>query len=916
MILGLTFKQSIKYMALPGILPRLRELFGSGFSHIAFFMALVYGAVRLLPQNHPYLLPANIGRFNVLHVMSEAANNLTLSTKNIDQAILFFTILLGFAIGLVQIALLGVSLFANPSLAAGPVSVFTTEFPKQDLAFMFMDMVFGVPDVFNSCVASFDCTDINNNPISGVSNNWMLQQLGFPFPVHYALHNMIRIYNTGLIIVALFITLYFVTTVVLETAQTGTPFGKRFNKVWAPLRLVVAFGLLMPLGIGLNSSQYIVLYAAKMGSGFATNGWNKFNDTLIKESMNGTSELLGSKERKIIATPKIPEVTGLLQFMYTAYTCKMIEKESNGTNIEPYIVRDPLDGVSYMKTEGLDYKDMVKFANGDTQVIIRFGTHGDSSEHKHNKGHVIPTCGELVLKLTDPRLPAANDAERKREKGKYSSKGTETMQRYYWYIINELWFTTFRLSPPADTDIDEDRNDLQLYYNNDVQAAMLDPSLQSLETRINSTKGAINEQAEDGRWVMDTGVRQKGWAAAGIWYNRIAEMNGAITAAVLNIPTPTRYPMVMEEVFMAKRQKVQNPKTMERYNPEIGDNKFIKLARSEDLPKAKKLWRAFHFWNIDGASTTPATGNAFVDAINTLLGTDGLINMRKNADVHPLAQLVAVGRSLIESSIRNLGNATILAAGGAAASTVDNFFGNVASLGVGFTVKVAMLGMTIGFVLFYIVPFMPFIYFFFAVGGWVKGIFEALLGAPLWALAHLRIDGNGLPGSAAVDGYFLILEVFLRPLLTIFGLIASISIFSALVSVLNQTWDLVITNLGGLDMRGALVDTGNATKETLVEQPGFIRGAVDQFFFTVVYAIIVYMMGMASFKLIDNVPNNILRWMGKSVAAFNDKNENPAEAMAGKASMGANQVLEQAGGGIEGSLSQVAKLGNKPPGAR
>ena len=41
----------------------------------------------------------------------------------------------------------------------------------------------------------------------------------------------------------------------------------------------------------------------------------------------------------------------------------------------------------------------------------------------------------------------------------------------------------------------------------------------------------------------------------------------------------------------------------------------------------------------------------------------------------------------------------------------------------------------------------------------LRGMTELLVGAPLWALAHLRIDGNGLPGETASNGYFLIFEI-------------------------------------------------------------------------------------------------------------------------------------------------------------
>jgi conjugal transfer/type IV secretion protein DotA/TraY len=223
---------------------------------------------------------------------------------------------------------------------------------------------------------------------------------------------------------------------------------------------------------------------------------------------------------------------------------------------------------------------------------------------------------------------------------------------------------------------------------------------------------------------------------------------------------------------------------------------------------------------------------------------------------------------------------------------------------LGVFMMVAMLGMTIGFVLFYVLPFLPFIYFFFAVGGWIKGIFEAMVGAPLWALAHLRIDGNGLPGQAAVAGYFLIFEIFVRPILIIFGFLASISIFSALVLMLNETWDIVMSNLSGFDK--------NCQIEGATESPGCavslidtMRGPVDEFFYTIMYTIIVYMMGMSSFKLIDLIPNNILRWMGQSVSTFNDQREDAAQGLTGTATIGAQTAVGQVGDGLQTGLTKL-----------
>jgi hypothetical protein len=85
-------------------------------------------------------------------------------------------------------------------------------------------------------------------------------------------------------------------------------------------------------------------------------------------------------------------------------------------------------------------------------------------------------------------------------------------------------------------------------------------------------------------------------------------------------------------------------------------------------------------------------------------------------------------------------------------------------------------------------------------------------------------------------------------------------IFSALASTLNQIFDLVLSNLTGFDCSdckgGAAAGTGMKYK----------RGVVDEFFFTAVYTIIIYMMATSSFKMIDQIPGNMMRWFGSRAA--------------------------------------------------
>ena len=186
-------------------------------------------------------------------------------------------------------------------------------------------------------------------------------------------------------------------------------------------------------------------------------------------------------------------------------------------------------------------------------------------------------------------------------------------------------------------------------------------------------------------------------------------------------------------------------------------------------------------------------------------------------------------------------------------------------------------------------------------------IFEAMVGAPLWALAHLRLDGEGLPGDSAMNGYYLIFEIFLRPVLSVFGLVAAMIIFTAQVRVLHFIWPIVISNAAGIEEASAVATNsgpgfGTNTGVGRVEIP---RGPVDQFFFTVIYTIIVYMMAIASFKLIDRIPDNILRFMGAGVSTFSDINADPTEGLTRYAAFGGLTVGQQLSGAAQQGSAEL-----------
>lgn len=871
--MNITVGKTLKYTLMPEFVPRIGSLFFSGFRHIALYMAYLYAGLRLLPANHPYLRPENIGRFGIRNVMTEAANNLVFDKKHADQVLLYFTLLAGIVLLFLQFALLFIALLvpdAHAGFGAYVANFFQTPLPTYDIAFMMLDYVFGIPGLYNSCVAQ----GIACVPPSGLS--WSIPTVipAFPSAVHEAMHLLVEFYNTGILVVGLIILLYFVVTIVAETAVTGTPFGKRFNRLWMPLRLIFAVALLVPILNGFNLAQVMTLRVAKWGSSLATNGWNQYSSVLTGTTLLGDPNTL-------VATPNSPEVNSLLEFMFVARACMRAELIMHDKDVRPYLVKDDTAPLELMPTnfgnalayfENSDF--LIRFGEIDPNVTANGAAGANPDFYIKEKGYVQPTCGQVVFNIQDVEEP-----------------GGLTIQEAYYQLVKDLW-----------TDALND-----FYANNIVLRTLPDagkdpfalvPDRSYVDLTIAFFQGEVDSAISAGvasaitnpKWF--TTYNPYGWGGAAIWYNKVAQLNGSIYSSAFSLPKANRYPEVMELIKKQRGQYDHLVSPTTQYAPYLSDKDQIEFRKGSEEYIAIALYQAQRTW-LD-PTDQEVEDNPFLDTVSLIFGLDGLFSMSDNPNIHPLAQLVGVGRSLMEHTV----NALALGTGSAVASRIfdKSGLGTVSKLAADTFFQVAMIGGILGFILFYVIPFMPFIYFFFALGGWVKCIFEAVVAMPLFALAHIRIDGEGLPGPVAMNGYFLLLEILIRPILIIFGLIAALMIYAAQVRVLHEIWPLIVSNLAGFDKDGMPV-TGTGSIE-------YLRNEVDMLFHTVLYAIIVYMLGIANFKLVDLIPNFILRWMNAGVSTFSEKTQDPAGSVVRNMFYGSQMVVGQTSGAFMGLLGR------------
>ena len=953
---GISAGKAIGCVALPRVIPRVKALFFSGFSTLAYFIALTYAMVRLLPEGHPYLDTRNIGKYGVRHVIAAALHDLKFAWKNIDQILVFFAVMAGSA-G-VMLFIVAIFMFA----AFSPVyamSYVTTNAPALDVAFMMLDKVFGIPGLFNS--------EVGTN---------FAKYGPFPNNFHIGMRGLFQFYSMGLFLLSVFVFLYYVVVVVSETALTGTPFGRRFDNFWVPLRIGLGLALLMPGFGGLNSAQYIVLYAAKYGSGLATNTWISYN-------FYAGDNPMGTTNSELVARPAMPDYSQLIKDLILIRGCMemnmigafftiplsapesfygVTEYMVKGTTSQPLLdqppgtwVRTPPRspvGVALGIPFAITYdnlttfnKAMTFYNGGDIRIVL--GTHS-SDLYENSEGFVYPHCGEIIIPVTSQNPESLYVAEGYMAAivrilygiGRSTATNPPDSNLYElgmgiasaksFYQSSNSWKRYMQTTYSRDERcyFDSDADDIDEFPRGATALPQLGKCMDPVPplywasaiaryqeafewaalTGYDYLTGEITEDLDfsigdvyyqsiggTNPLLMNGDILRYGWGGAGLWYNKIAEVNGALMSAIGSAPYVVKYPDVMEKI---KEQRLKNDSKVETsgcevYNPNKSGETSVNMPdgrnafSSESALALYTLCNEIHTnelirpvkedsgGNFVSYSRADKSPNFLVNIINSMFGANTFFNILENRTVNPMSMLVNLGKTLIDKAIFNF-----------AAATGTSVIGGLNQMGPGSTdvgfahltqaashlshafVIIGSMALTSGFILFYVLPLLPFMYFFFAVGTWVKSIFEAMVGVPLWALAHLSLKGPGLTGSTAIFGYGLILEIFIRPVLTVFALVSSFAVFSAMVVMLNTTFDLVLTNVFGADMK-VVIDSANGTADPSLQKTlSNMRDVFDQFMFTLMYIILVYIIGTGCFKLIDQIPEGIMRWSGVGVKTW------------------------------------------------
>ncbi len=708
------------------------------------------------------------------------------------------------------------------------------------------------------------------------------------------LRGMMEFYSKAMLVFASLMLLYHVVNIVISSAWSGKPLDGA-DQIWAPLRLVLAIGLLVPLSTGMNSAQYGVLQIAKIGSGLASNVWAAAAAVLAPPT---TGDLPFTPSARMAQMVHDMTMIRLCQTQMNEDTLFVSSGDGNmltGTGAE--VVR------GFPNWFGQENKQQIKYGAGSNQTLC--GSISWPVPNASASAASAPPGTEAIMAARTTILTAIDEHFRKIDDAVCAFANTVFIDR--WAAARNItppgklvdnmydssgWNSTYLFNSMDDP---RARNKCNPKYeaNVEVAATKVKEAIAAYDTAV---KAAANTAYRAVMTRIASDLSQPdplGWMAAGSRYMRIAMAQKQIHDIADASPTVQVGNIFTQEVN--RNQLSENngdgvPRNQKRFlrsvrgmdsqdgvtgNTNYSSTIIAALQRAyglnqpnppaltgvvADLPALQPKTYEPQASMVSQAGDVAGPLQLVIDGLSAVLSVDRdtftKLIVPNMAD--PLPNLFAFGHALYWISI------TLMLA-----SIIPGV------LGITLVIGPMLFPIAIGLAFF--LPLLPMIRFFSATLAWLMAVLEALIGMPLFALAHLSPKGQGIMGEAA-RGYQMLFSIALRPVLLIFGLIASMIMLSIGMYLLNYMYQAALTVIWG-------------------EGKVFV---ITSIVLALIYALNAMAVCNGCFKIIDEVADKSMQWGNIQGYGFSkvggDIDENAVLS-----------AVNQGVGMIKGGLSSVRK---------
>jgi len=415
---------------------------------------------------------------------------------------------------------------------------------------------------------------------------------------------------------------------------------------------------------------------------------------------------------------------------------------------------------------------------------------------------------------------------------------------------------------------------------------------------------------KDGSWKTKEIGHQidKGWVSAGAFYSLLSKISGL----GLEMKTITPYISGPSSSFIGSVVVDTS-----NYNSEKSDEKesstgttskikYLDYVMTQNEQMKENLEKATTGRSSKEAVTNSYTGVSLISGVIQPLGLDNLLTNIDGAN--PISQLVNLGHVLINVSIMtwvtnvvatsfmsafdetlkslasglDWGTGVFPAMLRGASYSIRSLFSNTLSA----IIPILLSYLSFGFILAYYLPLLPFIRFTMGAIGWFAAVFQAVLGMPMLMLGSISTSKGGIILGPQRGKYMMIVEIFFRPILMVFGMIGAILMLSLATYIFTDLYNF------------AWGISSSVTQHRSYTPASLLAG----FAYIGIYVSTMYTIANTSFKMIDDVPQQVISWMGGG-AGYNMGGPEAALGGAEKGLAGAADRITKSQGGVDKSLN-------------
>ena len=633
---------------------------------------------------------------------------------------------------------------------------------------------------------------------------------------------MSGVLNTGMLYFTGLIIGYVAITGALNSAHEGSPLGKAYNTMWIPLRMTLAMALVLPFAGGFSAMQIGVLWLAGQGVGLANSTWNAGLDY-----MESSGALYP------------PPVT--LDFEQTGkniLNSRMCLEGINHADQYNNIELNPLELVSNNQTTGIATANSVTAADLSPPGQI-VGQRYDSFFNPISASGAYTAAFINGFSAGVPRYYGANPC------GKITLEFSEMDEA----VAIDTAVAAFQNNVTyALADLDEQlgslAQDITLNYFN-INATTPNPHAfnNAVGDFKNDYLAAVNQGAADfgnariGQWAngnpetasMAVGARDAGWLSVGAWYWDLQR-----------VTAETHKLVSVDMAYIGPNGSAKSHADYEAielaYNDYTGQM-FVTDPYGQTVPALERSTYANENYSlsavmfaarlaIDQATSSPDPIAGAANLGHVVIGT-----------LESAWTAVGIARIISETALETARQAPgpLSMAAGIVAGAKALLENSTAALMLATT-----LLLPFALMLAFYLPATPLILWIMGVAGWFVLLIEAIIAAPIWAATHAMPEGDGFVGQRAQAGYMVMLSLFLRPTLMVFGFFAAALLMIVMGKVVGFLFLPAMASMIGDSLSGLL---------TFVAM-------------IAIFSLLLVQIAHRCYGLIHEIPDKVLRYVG------------------------------------------------------